>query len=360
MYGATAVTSKEDLNLPYRSRDVLSESNSNLLRYQSAPSSLLGELCDDFLPGKTTSTAGTFSSGFLGPDLQIEDRTSGGGAAASAGHGLLPLPPQKQQIAMPVFHPQTQTQLIKQQQMANHAYSVAGSSSMRVDTAEQFHKRSNSSHPNLIARQSSSPAGLFSHLHVDNSTGFGYGTVRGGLGNEMSGLKKSTSLSTSKQNSSMSQISEAAASGNSPEESGSFGAFRGNNNYSAWEINSSLQLQNGDRNHVSGLSPQFSLPNTSSEMANLERYWEFQDAMPCKVRAKRGCATHPRSIAERVRRTRISERIRKLQELVPNMDKQTNTSDMLDLAVSYIQDLQKQVKVLSEKGASCSCSAGKQ
>lgn len=73
--------------------------------------------------------------------------------------------------------------------------------------------------------------------------GFGYGTVRGGLGNEMSGLKKSTSLSTSKQNSSMSQISEAAASGNSPEESGSFGAFRGNNNYSAWEINSSLQLQ---------------------------------------------------------------------------------------------------------------------
>lgn len=51
---------------------------------------------------------------------------------------------------------------------------------------------------------------------------------------------------------------------------------------------------------MSGLSPQFSLPNTSSEMANLERYWEFQDAMPCKVRAKRGCATHPRSIAERV------------------------------------------------------------
>jgi len=47
----------------------------------------------------------------------------------------------------------------------------------------------------------------------------------------------------------------------------------------------------------------------------------FEDSVPCRVRAKRGCATHPRSIAERVRRTRISDRIRKLQELVPNMDK---------------------------------------
>ena len=25
-----------------------------------------------------------------------------------------------------------------------------------------------------------------------------------------------------------------------------------------------------------------------------------EDSVPCKVRAKRGCATHPRSIAERV------------------------------------------------------------
>ncbi|XAR57482.1 hypothetical protein NMG60_11025642 [Bertholletia excelsa] len=47
----------------------------------------------------------------------------------------------------------------------------------------------------------------------------------------------------------------------------------------------------------------------------------LEDSVPCRVRAKRGCATHPRSIAERVRRTRISDRLRKLQELVPNMDK---------------------------------------
>ncbi|KAI3793719.1 hypothetical protein L1987_36340 [Smallanthus sonchifolius] len=46
-----------------------------------------------------------------------------------------------------------------------------------------------------------------------------------------------------------------------------------------------------------------------------------------------------------VRRTRISERMRKLQDLVPNMDKQTSTADMLDLAVDYIKELQNQVEV---------------
>ena len=48
------------------------------------------------------------------------------------------------------------------------------------------------------------------------------------------------------------------------------------------------------------MSPHFSLPKTSSEMAAVLR---FQDAVPCKIRAKRGCATHPRSIAERVSRS---------------------------------------------------------
>ncbi|XVF63337.1 hypothetical protein PTKIN_Ptkin09bG0079700 [Pterospermum kingtungense] len=71
----------------------------------------------------------------------------------------------------------------------------------------------------------------------------------------------------------------------------------------------------------------------------------LEGSVPCKVRAKRGCATHPRSIAERVRRTRISDRIRKLQELVPNMDKQTNTADMLEEAVEYVKYLQRQIQV---------------
>nr|CAA8286918.1 Unknown [Brassica rapa]CAA8287885.1 Unknown [Brassica rapa]CAA8392502.1 Unknown [Brassica rapa]CAA8404182.1 Unknown [Brassica rapa]VDC61101.1 unnamed protein product [Brassica rapa] len=71
----------------------------------------------------------------------------------------------------------------------------------------------------------------------------------------------------------------------------------------------------------------------------------LDDSVPFRVRAKRGCATHPRSIAERMRRTRISDRIRRLQELVPNMDKQTNTADMLEEAVEYVKALQRQIQV---------------
>ncbi|KAI4387140.1 hypothetical protein MLD38_004992 [Melastoma candidum] len=119
-------------------------------------------------------------------------------------------------------------------------------------------------------------------------------------------------------------------------------------------LKDSLESQNGEAggHRVSSLlTHHLSYSKSSSGMVALH----FQDSVPCKIRAKRGCATHPRSIAERVRRTRISERMRKLQELVPNMDKQTNTADMLDLAVEYIKDLQKQYKILSEHCANCKC-----
>ncbi|XP_051141573.1 transcription factor bHLH80-like [Andrographis paniculata] len=116
------------------------------------------------------------------------------------------------------------------------------------------------------------------------------------------------------------------------------------------------QGNEGPRNHSGTmLSHHLSLPKRASAELSMEKF--LQDSVPCKIRAKRGCATHPRSIAERVRRTKISERIRKLQELVPNMEKQTSTSDMLDLAVDYIKDLQKQVKTLSDSKDKCSCPA---
>ncbi|XP_054816039.1 transcription factor bHLH130-like isoform X2 [Prosopis cineraria] len=105
----------------------------------------------------------------------------------------------------------------------------------------------------------------------------------------------------------------------------------------------------------SPLTHHLSLPKTAMEMAAVEKLLQYSDSVPCKIRAKRGCATHPRSIAERVRRTKISERMRKLQDLVPNMDKQTNTADMLDLAVDYIKDLQKLVQTLSDSQSRCTC-----
>lgn len=46
------------------------------------------------------------------------------------------------------------------------------------------------------------------------------------------------------------------------------------------------------------LSHHLSLPSSTAEMSAMEKMW--QESVPCKIRAKRGCATHPRSIAERV------------------------------------------------------------
>ncbi|XP_073145725.1 transcription factor bHLH130-like [Henckelia pumila] len=109
-----------------------------------------------------------------------------------------------------------------------------------------------------------------------------------------------------------------------------------------------------------GLVHHLSLPKSSAQaqIENVQKFLHFQqDSIPCQTRAKRGFATHPRSIAERMRRTRISEKMKKLQDLFPNMDKQTNTADMLDLAVEHIKDLQKQVLTLTEARAKCVCSS---
>ncbi|XP_011093536.1 transcription factor bHLH130-like [Sesamum indicum] len=123
---------------------------------------------------------------------------------------------------------------------------------------------------------------------------------------------------------------------------------------------SGLEDPNGEtRKKPLGLVHHMSLPRTTSEMAAGENYLQFgQDTTArCQVRAKRGCATHPRSIAERMRRTRISEKMKKLQDLFPNMDKQTNTAEMLELAVEYIKNLQKQVQTLTDTRAKCVCSS---
>ncbi|MBA0832063.1 hypothetical protein Goarm_016474 [Gossypium armourianum] len=69
-------------------------------------------------------------------------------------------------------------------------------------------------------------------------------------------------------------------------------------------------------------------------------------AMRPRVRARRGQATDPHSIAERLRRERIAERIRALQELVPSVNK-TDRAAMLDEIVDYVKFLRLQVKVLS-------------
>ncbi|KAE8723820.1 Transcription factor bHLH77 [Hibiscus syriacus] len=67
------------------------------------------------------------------------------------------------------------------------------------------------------------------------------------------------------------------------------------------------------------------------------------------VRARRGQATDSHSLAERVRREKISERMKFLQDLVPGCNKVTGKAVMLDEIINYVQSLQSQVEFLSMK-----------
>uniref|UniRef100_J3MMI9 BHLH domain-containing protein n=1 Tax=Oryza brachyantha TaxID=4533 RepID=J3MMI9_ORYBR len=64
------------------------------------------------------------------------------------------------------------------------------------------------------------------------------------------------------------------------------------------------------------------------------------------ARANRGAATDPQSLYARKRRERINERLRILQNLVPNGTK-VDISTMLEEAVQYVKFLQLQIKLLS-------------
>ncbi|KAK7283257.1 hypothetical protein RIF29_12662 [Crotalaria pallida] len=65
-----------------------------------------------------------------------------------------------------------------------------------------------------------------------------------------------------------------------------------------------------------------------------------------KTRASRGSATDPQSLYARKRRERINERLRILQNLVPNGTK-VDISTMLEEAIRYVKFLQLQIKLLS-------------
>ncbi|CAJ1967490.1 unnamed protein product [Sphenostylis stenocarpa] len=351
--------------------------SSGLLRFRSAPSSLLSNLTPFVSYGGDTVASSSFK--------ELEENNNKGCSKdlscmnSHKGYGG----------GLPPHYPR-------------HGSSSATSSSAMegsyglVDSMGMNHEAPNKGFGSGLHRQSSSPAGLFSNNNISFQNGFatikGVGNY-GGVNCNSSELSPCISrlknqISFSPRNASslgmLSQISEIGSEdveATSPDDDTSHGGndtqhFGPEFPYGSWNETPQLSenlsglkrgrsgnekifsdVQNGELgNQVNILSHHLSLPKTSAEMITMEKLLQFPDSVPCKIRAKRGCATHPRSIAERVRRTRISERMRKLQELVPNMDKQTNTADMLDLAVEYIKDLQKQFKTLSDKRANCKCS----
>ncbi|CAO2822172.1 unnamed protein product [Amaranthus hypochondriacus] len=325
------------------------QQNSGLLRFRSAPSSILnefipnsndsGRIRDEFVesyerkPERLNSQSGFLSSIQMVGDEQRNDSSQ--------------LPPQ-----------------YPKQIHVNTSSSMERSNSMEINLS----MRQGSCGLNLN-RQNSSPAGFFNQLNTQN----GY-TIMRGLGSFRVGNGANGESSPRTSRLSMTHLPRIPELGTENVKDSSLDGvkFRSHENEAGFD-NSRLNGYSfvswndsaSDASHPSengglpsrpaGLSHHLSLPKTSSEMAAVENLLHFQDVVPCKVRAKRGFATHPRSIAERMRRNKISERMRKLQELVPNMDKQTNTADMLDLAVDYIKNLQNQYKVLSDDRAKCKC-----
>ncbi|XP_042423784.1 transcription factor BEE 3-like isoform X1 [Zingiber officinale] len=74
------------------------------------------------------------------------------------------------------------------------------------------------------------------------------------------------------------------------------------------------------------------------------------------VRARRGQATDNHSLAERVRRKKINEKMRCLQDLVPGCYKTMGMAGALDEIINYVQSLQNQVEFLSMKLSTASSS----
>lgn len=247
----------------------------------------------------------------------------------------------------------------------------------------------------MLARHSSSPVGFFSNLVVDNGyprsnkaggSGGGEGqrdfpsTANNSSGSSSSGRKMKPSSEFNFTGGAqqghqgaaaghLSRISEdgafpagiigdRAAGGRGSGESSSGGATAARSYSGGFSIVGPWEESRDIITTLGAYDPQFSgaMAGTALEMAGMDRYMQLQqDQVPFKVRAKRGCATHPRSIAERERRTRISEKLRKLQDLVPNMDKQTSTADMLDLAVEHIKGLQSELQALKHEQEKCTC-----
>ncbi|KAJ7947526.1 transcription factor bHLH [Quillaja saponaria] len=393
--------------------------NSGLTRYRSAPSSyftniLDREFCDQIFSRPSSPETERIFARFMNSGSGAEDSFAPNPQSAPQNTTVKEEVNQQSQVLSSI---NTETQALRQQQPNNmNNYASASQSfyqsaqrpplpNQNMNPATQGNypaglnrlpqmKTGGGNNLNLI-RHSSSPAGLFANINIEN----GFVTMRGiedfGAGNkdnQEASFSPASRLENQINYSSgiMLPIAEIGDKGTviSNPDNEVFSESRDNIYISGFPIGSwddsaimsdnitglkRLRDEDEDDKTFSGLNAaetqndagsrppaplahHLSLPKTSAEMAAIEKFLQFSESVPCKIRAKRGCATHPRSIAERVRRTKISERMRKLQDLVPNMDKQTNTSDMLDLAVDYIKDLQKQVQTLSENRAKCTCS----
>ncbi|RWR82407.1 transcription factor bHLH63-like protein [Cinnamomum micranthum f. kanehirae] len=103
---------------------------------------------------------------------------------------------------------------------------------------------------------------------------------------------------------------------------------------------------NNNNNNSSSINNRETSADSSKENSKVS---DVQKPDYIHVRARRGQATDSHSLAERVRREKISERMKFLQDLVPGCNKITGKAGMLDEIINYVQSLQRQVEFLSMK-----------
>ncbi|XP_018815769.1 transcription factor bHLH128-like isoform X2 [Juglans regia] len=344
-----------------------------LTRYCSAPGSLLSTAVDSVIGPNREFSPLRSSSSLMGHHQYFSGDSSSVTSESTCGANSSNGPPKEHQ------HQQQQ----QQQQLSKGLQRSYGLNEMAVSdfvTASNLNGggSSSGSASSALVRQRSSPAGFLSHLASSADNGFsvtrgsgGY-TSQGGSnsGHGVSRLKSQLSFTRQDSLSQISEVSEDVIDGISSDNghqnatysyaSTSFGMDSWDNTnsitFSAPPSKRAKNLDGDIFNCLHTLETQFSMPQTSLEMATVEKLIHIpEDSVPCKIRAKRGCATHPRSIAERERRTRISGKLKKLQDLVPNMDKQTSYADMLDLAVQHIKGLQNKVQEIHKDLQNCTC-----
>ncbi|KAG4971139.1 hypothetical protein JHK85_037560 [Glycine max] len=379
------------------------QQNSGLMRYRSAPSSLLTSLVNNnnnnngyvngesfrsehnhhhhqqqqqqHYPPSTSSEMETMLAKLISSNnsepLQMKEEA---GDSVSQ-------PPQQHNGYSYGSSPQMmyQTQQIQGLPIPNGSLGASGSAFDGSFSAVNSLASQNSTQPkmgastncNNLIRQKSSPAGFFSNYSVDNAALRDVASFRGCDVSNGQAITSSSGLHgtlnfSSRPSSCSTRMPQIAENGNEDVEA----------NCVEMPPEQLVTVDEDFGYQKVGLTHHLSLPGSSSRMATMEKLYQIQGSVPCKIRAKRGFATHPRSIAERVkvsfdstvtldyiliickeRRTRISARIKKLQDLFPKSDKQTSTADMLDLAVEYIKDLQKQVKILRDTRAKCTCTS---
>ncbi|XP_027339242.1 transcription factor bHLH130-like [Abrus precatorius] len=387
--------------------------NSGLMRYRSAPSSLLTSLLED----DNNNIGGVNDEAFRSEHHQHQQQHYPSSTSSemetmlarlvSSNNGLSNLEPSavKQEAGDSVSQQHngysygSSSQLLYQPQQPNGSLgafddgSFSALSSIASSHNSTQTKMGTSTNCSNLVRQKSSPAGFFNSFSVDNALrevgSFRACDVTNGQAiTSTSGLHGTLNFSSrpSSCSSRMPQIAENGHEGleancvenrNLGNDNASTKCYMPSFTSNMWDDSTfsapKTATNNGEivfsTSHVLdtqgvdfgyqkvGLTHHLSLPSSSSKMATMEKIFQIQGSVPCKIRAKRGFATHPRSIAERERRTRISARIKKLQDLFPKSDKQTSTADMLDLVVEYIKDLKKQVKILADTRAKCTCTS---